>query len=181
MPSALVFEKTTDSASEISEAVEVHMKKKRILIIALCAVLALALGFSVFAATSYGGEDDPLITKSYLDKILLPQLQESFRQELDAAVADIEKDGSGEFTVITLSKGQTVKCGVGCEIMLRIGSAEAYEESAPAMVNTTTAESIFKDYKLEVNNLYLVTIDGNGFKATSNNTKVLIKGDYTIG
>ncbi|MBE7016684.1 MAG: hypothetical protein E7420_00800 [Ruminococcaceae bacterium] len=156
------------------------MNKKRIFVITLCAVLALALGFSVFAATSYGSEDDPLITKSYLTQVLLPQLQEDFKEELDAAVADIEKDGSGEFSVITLSKGQTVKCGVGCEIMLRIGSAEAYEESSPAMVNTTTAESIFKGYKLEVNNLYLVTIEGNGFKATSDNTKVLIKGDYTI-
>ena len=157
------------------------MSKKRIIIIILCAVLALALGFSVFAATSYGSEDDPLITKSYLTKILLPQLQEDFQEELDAAVAEIERDGSGEFTVITLSKGQTVKCGVGCEVMLRIGSAEAMGDSAPAMVNTTTAESIFKGYKLEVNNLYLVTIEGNGFKATSDNTKLLIKGDYKIG
>ena len=160
---------------------EVHMSKKRISAIILCAVLALALGFSVFAATSYGSEDDPLITKSYLTKILLPQLQEDFQEELDAAVAEIERDGSGEFTVITLSKGQTVKCGVGCEVMLRIGSAEAVGDSAPAMVNTTTAESIFKGYKLEVNNLYLVTIEGNGFKATSDNTKLLIKGDYKIG
>ena len=157
------------------------MNKKRIIIIVLCAVLALALGFSVFAATSYGSEDDPLITKSYLTKVLLPQLQKDFQDELDAAVAEIERDGSGEFTVITLSKGQNVKCGVGCEIMLRIGSAEAMGETAPAMVNTTTAESIFKGYKLEVNNLYLVTIEGNGFKATANNTKLLIKGDYEIG
>ena len=157
------------------------MSKKRIIVIILCAVLALALGFSVFAATSYGSEDDPLITKSYLTKILLPQLQEDFQEELDAAVAEIERDGSGEFTVITLSKGQTVKCGVGCEVMLRIGSAEAMGDSAPAMVNTTTAESIFNGYKLEVNNLYLVTIEGNGFKATSDNTKLLIKGDYKIG
>ena len=157
------------------------MSKKRIIITVLCAVLALALGFSVFAATSYGSEDDPLITKSYLTKILLPQLQEDFQEELDAAVAEIERDGSGEFTVITLSKGQTVKCSVGCEVMLRIGSAEAVGDTAPAMVNTTTAESIFKGYKLEVNNLYLVTIEGNGFKATSDNTKLLIKGDYKIG
>ncbi len=156
------------------------MSKKRIILIVLCAVLALALGFSVFAATSYGSEDDPLITKSYLTKILLPQLQEDFQEELDAAVAEIERDGSGEFTVITLSKGQTVNCGVGCEVMLRIGSAEAVGDTAPAMVNTTTAESIFKGYKLEVNNLYLVTIEGNGFKATANNTKLLIKGDYKI-
>ena len=154
------------------------MSKKRIIITVLCAVLALALGFSVFAATSYGSEDDPLITKSYLTKILLPQLQEDFQEELDAAVAEIERDGSGEFTVITLSKGQTVKCSVGCEVMLRIGSAEAVGDTAPAMVNTTTAESIFKGYKLEVNNLYPVTIEGNGFKATSDNTKLLIKGDY---
>ncbi len=156
------------------------MSKKRTIVIVLCAVLALTLGFSVFAATSYGSENDPLITKSYLTKILLPQLQEDFQDELDAAVAEIEREGSGEFTVITLSKGQTVKCGVGCEVMLRIGSAEAVGDNAPAMVNTTTAESIFKGYKLEVNNLYLVTIDGNGFKATANNTKLLIKGDYKI-
>lgn len=157
------------------------MNRKRILIIGLCVLLAVALGISVFAASSYGSENDPLITKSYLTKILLPELEKNFREELDTALAELEKDGSGEFAVITLSKGQTVKCGVGCEIMLRIGSAEAAGNSDPAMVNTTTAESIFKGYKLEVNNLYLVTIEGNGFKATSDNTKLLIKGDYTIG
>ncbi len=156
------------------------MNKKRIFIIAFVIVLALALGISVFAAVGYGSEDDPLITKSYLTKILLPKLEEDFRTELDEALEEIERDGSGEFTVITLSSGQTVSCGVGCEVMLRIGSAEGWGPDAPVMVDTSTAESIFKGYELEVNHLYLVTIDGNGFKAGSNNTKLLIKGDYTI-
>lgn len=157
------------------------MNRKKLIIIAVCVLLAILLGVSVFAASGYGTADDPLITKSYLTQVLLPQLEKDFKEKLDDAVADIEKDGSGEFTVITLSSGETVKCGVGCEVMLRLGSAEAVGPSAPAMVNTTTAESVFNGYELDVNNLYLVTIDGNGFKALENNTKLLIKGEYEIG
>ena len=157
------------------------MSRKKLFIIVLCVALGLvAMSAAVFAAVSYGSKDDPLITKSYLDSILQPKLEADFEAELDAAIADIETEQSGDFVVITLTTGQTVTCGGGCEVMLRIGSATAAGPDYPVMVDTTTGESVSSGTAMKTNHLYMVTINGNGFRAGSATTKLLIKGDYTI-
>lgn len=157
------------------------MSKKKIFMVVLCAVIGLAaLSAAVYAGVSYGTESDPLITKSYLDEVLQPELEQRFRTELDSAIAAVESENSGDFTVITLYKGQTVTCGVGCEVMLRIGSAEAKGVDYPVLVDTTKGESAASGTAMVTNHLYMVTIAGNGFKAKADNTKLLIKGVYTI-
>lgn len=161
------------------------MSRKKMITIALCAILALGLiGFGVYAAVGYGTADDPLITKSYLDDVLAPQLEAEFQKELEAALEDIDVGGdsgkSEDFIVLTLTKGQTVVCGVGCEVMLRIGSAVAVGDDYPVLVDTTSGESIADGTELAANHLYMVTIVENGFKATADTTKVLIKGEYTV-
>lgn len=160
------------------------MSRKKIIVIALCAVLAIGLvSFGVYAATSYGTQDDPLITKSYLDSVLAPQIEEQVQAEIEAALEKIESEpvtGGDDFTVLTLTTGQTVTCGVGCEVMLRIGSATAVGDDYPVLVDTTSGESVANGANMTANHLYMVTIIENGFKATSETTKVLIKGDYTV-
>lgn len=156
------------------------MSKKKIYIILLCLVLLFALSAAVYAAVSYGSKDDPLITKSYLDKVLQPQLEADFKEEMDAALDSVESAQSGDFVVITLTNGQTVTCGVGCEVMLRIGTATAQGADYPVLVDTTTGESVASGSAMKANHLYMVTIAGNGFKATAGTTKLLIKGNYTV-
>lgn len=157
------------------------MSRKKLLITILCIALGVAaLSAAVYAAVSYGSSDDPLITKSYLDEVLQPQLEAQFQAELDAALEDVENGSSGDFKVLTLTTGQTVTCGVGCEVMLRIGSATAVGSDYPVLVDTTSGESVAGGTAMKANHLYMVTIVNNGFKATSGTTKVLIKGDYTV-
>ena len=84
------------------------------------------------------------------------------------------------FKVITLSSGQKIICGVGCEIMLRIGSAKALGNYYPVFIDITANSEIKSGTALVKNHLYLCTISDNGFQATANNTKVLVRGPYTI-
>lgn len=155
-------------------------KKKRLMICIAAAVLLLG-GAGVYAATAYGTQSDPLITKSYLDQVLTPDMEERFQTELDSALSALEGQASGdEFTVLTLSQGQKVTCGVGCEIMLRIGTAKTTGPDYPVLVDTTTGESVADGQALTANHLYMVTIKGNGITATAATVKVLIKGDYTV-
>lgn len=157
------------------------MSKRKIIIVVLFAVLVgAALSAAVYAAVSYGTKDDPLISKSYLDEVLQPRLEADFQAELDAAIEGVENAGSGDFIVITLKSGQTVTCGVGCELMLRIGSAVAQGPDYPVLVDTTSGQSVASGSEMKTNHLYMVTIAGNGFKATAGTTKLLIKGDYTV-
>lgn len=180
------------------------MKFKNKLLIALGVVVAVAVisGVSILAATNVGTSTDPLVTLSYLTNKLKPQLmtevqsavtaaETSLKAALDAKIDSFEADidskltgaGSGSdvdtFTVVTLSKNQVVTCGIGAEIMLRVGTATA-AGSNPALVDSTAGSTLSAGGALTINHMYLVTIQGNGLKATAATVKILIRGDYTV-
>lgn len=146
--------------------------------IILCAVLAAAVvtGISVAAATTYGTQNDPLITKSYLDDTLTPQLMKQFEALLDASGST----ENGAFAVLTLTNGQTVKCGAGCEILLRVGTAAVEAGDTPGLVDTTDGTVLENGGVLTQNHLYMATIEGHGIRATAATVKVLVSGSYTI-
>ena len=115
--------------------------------------------------------------------------------KLDASIAETENEltasfdekiassggGAETFSLVTLTNGQKVTCGVGTEIMLRIGAAASYGSDSPRLVNTTAGTSVTAAGEvLAVNNMYMVTIQGNGIQAASDTVKVLIRGSYTI-
>lgn len=98
-----------------------------------------------------------------------------------AASASVTPSSDGQtFRVITLKAGQKVVCEVGCEVMLRIGSAKASGSSSPVMIDLVHNKTVASGDALVKNYLYLVTIKNNGFTAGADNTKVLIRGTYTV-
>ena len=111
------------------------MKKKKILIPVCVIAVLLVLGVAAFAAGNYGSAEDPLIARSYLDSVVRPELENSLKTELNDAVSDM-RSGSGDFSLLVLSKGQSVRCEIGCEILPRLGSAVA---SAGALVSSGTS------------------------------------------
>ena len=164
------------------EAEGVHMKNARMKAIMIGLAIVLVIGaFSVYAATNYGSQEDPLITKSYLDGVVKPELEQALRQELESAIGNMHSNG-GDFTLLTLSNGQTVAGDVGTELILRFGSANAYafDGGDTALVDTTSAVVVNGGAALAVNHLYMVTITGNGFTATGDDTRVLVSGSYTV-
>lgn len=109
---------------------------------------------------------------------------ELLNQKIADKVASVSVTPSGDnetFKVITLQSGQRVTCDVGCEVMLRIGSAKASGSVNPVMIDIALSTELRNGAALSTNHLYLVTIKDNGFQATANNTKLLIRGSYTIG
>ena len=84
------------------------------------------------------------------------------------------------FTLLSLSAGQTVTCSVGTEILPRIGTVVSAGPDAPRLVDETDGTQVdAAGTVLTKNHMYMVTIAGNGFKATAA-AKVLIKGSYTV-
>ena len=47
-----------------------------------------------------------------------------------------------EFAVVTLSKGQVLTGDIGCEVMLRVGTASCVSPSNPGLIDETTAASL---------------------------------------
>lgn len=174
-------------------------KGKKVAIgIAVLVLVALVSGLTTMAVTSYGTRDDPLVTLSYLNDTLTPQLEAKFNAALEQKISEMTAQlealaGSGSegggtasqpsgFVVLTLQNGQTVSCGVGAEIMLRLGTAVSAGADSPRLIDETGGVSVSTSGEaLTVNHMYMVTIKGNGIKATRDNTKVLIRGEYTVG
>ena len=185
------------------------MKKNRG-IIRLAALLfagATLLLITAAAAGGAGSESDPLVTLSYLNETFLPQVLgrvdeqlEKRGQELsdkldeqvkkDAAMlaeqyggrtpATGESDKSNTFTVITLSSGETLYGEIGCEVMLRVGTANCVSPSSPGLIDETDASILESGKALTKNHLYMMTIDERGVKATAATTKLLVRGGYTV-
>lgn len=180
------------------------MKKKTNVVravVAIAAVLGLAVGVGI--AAGEGTQADPLITLSYLNQTVLPAVveqvdgkaaayQEELAEKLDQAIQEYAakmesalsereaEQNAATYTVVTLTKDQTLNMDIGCEVMLRIGTAQCVSPSAPGLINITTGATINSGNALEVNHLYMATITGRGIKATANTTKVLVRGGYTI-
>ena len=179
------------------------MKKKVLIFLAALALLAVGTGIGILAAESgYGSQSDPLITLSYVNGILKPELESKTSEalekaarelsgKLDEKVAAYESSvrglvGSGSslpttdvFQLVTLEDGDTLICARGTEIMLRIGTAEAWGEDSPALVDTTSGDTLDDGDPMKKNHLYMVTINDCGLTATDDPVKILIRGSYT--
>ena len=184
-------------SSRYSQEVHILMTNRKKVTIAIGVLLAVALvvGLTTLAVTNYGTQSDPLVTLSYLQDTLTPQIMEQLEDQLYAKADELTEDfenllsqnggsstsaGTATFSVVTLNAGDVLSCSVGTEIMPRIGTVVSAGSDSPRLIDETTGESISSsDVQLEHNHMYMVTIDGNGIKATSS-SKVLIRGSYTV-
>lgn len=106
-------------------------------------------------------------------------LEAKLAEKIASSSVTPSSDGQ-TFRVITLKAGQKVVCEVGCEVMLRIGSAVASGSSNPILIDLVHNTTLTSGTALVKNVLYMVTIKNNGFTAGVDNTKVLIRGTYTV-
>lgn len=151
----------------------------------LCGGVALAAG---------GDQSDPLITLSYLTQTVTPDIlarveektqarQEELLTQFSTIVSGQPASGSGNsasYTVVTLSSGQKLNLGVGCEVMLRVGSATVSAATAPALIDSTTGGTLNNGGSLTANHLYMATIADRSITATAGTVKLLVRGEYAI-
>ena len=174
------------------------MKKQIVAGILALAAVAFISGVTLLVLAAPGSKDDPFITLSYLTGKFKPQImsevkdtEKSLAEKFDASVEELQSqfqsqggdasspDSADRFSVVTLTKGQTLKCSVGAEIMLRVGTATG-AGSAPALVDYTDGATLTAGSDLIINHMYLITIEGNGVTATAATVRVLVRGEYKI-
>ena len=163
------------------------MKKWKIAAAAVCVCLL----FTAAYAAGAGSANDPLVTLSYLNNTFSQKVQTMVNDTVDARKAEMEQalakvlgqggNGSGNvFTMVTLSKVQTLVGDVGCEVMLRIGTAVCGTSDSVGLIDTTSGSNLGSGGALAANHLYMVTISTRSVTATSNTVKVLARGPYTV-
>ena len=175
------------------------MKTRILSAILVVAVIVLVFGSTLFVAAAPGEQEDPFITLSYLDNVFRPQivaegksLEEELTTSLDEKVAEFEEllqeaqqgststpDDAVAFSVVTISRGQSLSCSVGAEIMLRVGTATGFGSNT-ALVNNTTGETLPAGIALTTNHMYTVPIEGNGITATADSVRVLVRGEHIV-
>lgn len=142
------------------------------------AVLCIVSAVSVVLANP-GGTDDPLISKSYIDTVLMPQIKEYVESKITGGSSD-GLQISSTFKVVELQSGDKLICGAGCELILRMGSATIIATEKGGLADTTAGYDLANGTSMPSNHLLIVPVaDGRGIEATST-VLVMVKGEYEI-
>lgn len=140
-------------------------------------MLVIALGvFSIFALAvradigEPGSESDPIVTKSYVDRILMDMKQ----------YVDSKTGGSGSLEVVYLEKGERIAGGKGTEIILRSGQAVVIDSISGGISDLTAGKDLKKGEKAPQNHLLLIPRDDGRGLAAQTNAVLMVRGTYTI-
>ncbi len=157
------------------------MVKKRI--VAICGACVLALGAAGFVFAAEPGSDaDPLISKSYIDSVLLPKIY----SYIDDAVTKIKpsevQSAPDVFEVVNVGAGKTVIASAGTEMILRMGSASVIGSARGGIADVTGGYDLADKAAVPSNHLLIVPLDdGRGVVIGSEGDAILmIKGGYEI-
>ena len=156
--------------------------KKRYIIFRLGALAAAVCALATVVLAEPGASDDPLISKSYIENQLMPQI----KQYIESRLAEVG-GGSGaaagtadKFNVVNASAGQQIICSAGTELILRMGSASVIATEKGGIADTTDGFDLADGAFMPSNHLLIVPVsDGRGVRATTD-IIVMIKGGYTV-
>ena len=161
--------------------------------------LSAALLGTAAALAAGGDQNDPLIALSYLNQTAIPQivrqveektaetqkeLEHSFAQQVEQykreAGQGSDASGSASYVLVTLTSGQIISLDVGCEVLLRVGSASVQADGSPALIDLSSGGTVNSGTSLTKNHLYMSTIEGRTLTATASTVKLLVRGGHSI-
>ena len=130
------------------------MKKRLVIILSvLCAV------FVVGSASAPGTTQDPLVTKSYIDSMVIP---------------------ATKFQIVNVPADKTVIGAAGTEMILRMGECSIVGTQKGGVSDVTMGYDLADGVIVQGNHLLIVPLDdGRGVK-TSTDCILMIKGGYEI-
>lgn len=178
-----------------------YSKWRKRLVTMIVSLMFIASSLTVLAAVQ-GSKENPLVTLGYLtdvfSKTILQQTEQkilegkaTFEKKLDDKIAAYRTElnhsngaegnsASAVFSVVDLASGQTLTGSVGCEIMLRVGSAQCVSPSSPGLIDSTSGTVLENGASLAKNHLYMITIEGRSIKSVGGAVKLMVQGSYTI-
>ena len=154
------------------------MKRKKRTFIIVAVVFACILSTAVIAEP--GTESDPLISKSYIDDVLMPEIEQMIEERISESDKNSGSVSGDKFVVVEASEGDVIICEAGTELILRMGKANVIATEKGGLADTTSGYDIADGKNMPSNHLLIVPVaDGRGIEATTD-IIVLIKGGYTI-
>ena len=149
------------------------MKKSFMKKISLTVVSLLLLSICLPGmAADPGSNEDPLVTLSYINDVLMPQVK---------SYVDSKTTTSGDgFKIVNLNAGQTVIAQASTEMILRMGSAQIVATAKGGVADVTHGIDLQNGAVMPANHLLIVPLDdGRGAQMLSDGI-IMIKGSYTV-
>jgi len=154
------------------------MKRNRWTTRLACGLLVLStLVVAAVAAGNQGTQTNPLVTLSYLNEKVLPDILKQVDKKVEEGTKELreqlEESGQAAFQTVAADKGKTVTVAAGTQLVLRSGAASC----ADGLIDLTTGEAVWGE--LERNHLYIAT--GDALKVTAaEKASFLVLGTYEV-
>ena len=172
------------------------MKKGKIAGILIVSGLMLSLTVGYIASAAAGDVNDPLISLSYLNSTVLPQLKAELKTDMATIKSEIVNSLKNEisslvqsevseqtytgFKAVEVQRGDTILGHEGTEIILRSGTAVSICPGENGLTDTTAGLDLTDGKNIEKNHVYIVPReDGRGMKITIEGF-IMVKGGYDI-
>lgn len=148
------------------------MKKNLLKKISLtaCALMFLSICLPGLAADP-GSSEDPLVTLSYINDVLMPQVK---------SYVDSKSQALGGFEIVNVKAGQTVIADASTEMILRMGNAQIVATQKGGVADVTQGIDLQNGAVMPSNHLLIVPLDdGRGVQMLSDGI-IMIKGSYIV-
>ena len=162
------------------------LKKSAIIFVMIITILT----FGVSADEAYSSKNDPLVSLSYVNDVLGPQIMSQVIEKIESQyvkISDITDMMSGELTLVTLSKGDTLMSKGVCEIVLLSGNAttlitaSSNIEAGQGLVDVTDGTVVTNGSLIKANHKIIIPkADGRGIIVTGDSVSLLVRGAYSI-
>ena len=152
------------------------------ILIPVALITAVIAATAVFAIASPGGEDDPLITLSYINDKVIPQLKEYIDEKLSSQPqggTTVNQTSAG-FTLVNVKANCKIIGAEGTEFVLRMGSGTIVATANGGVADLTGGVDLADGSDIPSNhNLLSPKNDSRGLHMATDGI-VLIKGTYTV-
>ncbi|MDF2596569.1 MAG: hypothetical protein K0R69_2910 [Clostridia bacterium] len=160
----------------------------------MLAVTVLTVATLHAADSSAGTSEDPLVTKSYVDKKIAAlgtgggtsgdmTEQLKLQQELiDTLISQVNalKEQGNTYHVVTVPEGKIIVGGQGSEMIIRAGEGKVIASAAGGLQDMTSGVDIEADSMAPKYHLLIIPReDGRGLFAAKTLT-VMVRGGYTV-
>lgn len=156
-------------------------KSTKVTLIGVLLSVCLLICGGLVVSSEPGGADDPVVTKSYILDIVIPEIKAYIDERFGiAATEGATTSHANTFTVVNVPAGKTVTCEAGTELILRMGKGTVIATQKGGIADTTVGYDLANGVEMPANHLLIVPVaDGRGFQAEAD-VIVMIKGGYII-
>ena len=179
---------------------EIYLKLLNLKKIAVLLVIAaLTLTVSAASSNSYDSENDPLVSLSYVEQVLKPEIIEKAKEDIikelknqypnlgDASTGGSEDIANSEFEVVHLRGGQILMAESSCEIIMTAGSGKVLITSETNLAagvglnDLTSGNRLLANDSLPAGHLVLIPrADGRGVAVISSEAYFMVRGEYSV-